>query len=394
MVNRTNKVRVPWFQPLSVVRGALRVFDGTPKTLVDDLTKQLHAQRGTPKKQVDWTNPDEWIEERLAGDEAKLARRLWSESEHVVNPRWLAGPTALIRIYELAKVDSTGVYRSTELGRAFTAEEPDAVRRIDEGEGMIRILSILSTTPKAQTRELLPEWGRYLRENSPFQADSSIRDALQRRLADLKDRGMIARTGNTYSITQAGADCLASGPDPDPAQAALRAIQTYNDDQREALRERLQTMNPYKFEQLVGDLLAAMGYEEVVVTKQSGDKGVDVVATVQFGITTITEVVQVKRHQGNISRHVIDQLRGALPYHEAIRGTIITTGSFSQGCKEAALFIGAAPIGLIDGDRLLDLLIEHKIGMRERPATLYEIDESAFEEPTESEDQEVKDADT
>ena len=38
-----------------------------------------------------------------------------------------------------------------------------------------------------------------------------------------------------------------------------------------------------------------MGYEDVTVTQQSGNKGVDVVATVQFGITTVTEVVQVKR---------------------------------------------------------------------------------------------------
>lgn len=53
-------------------------------------------------------------------------------------------------------------------------------------------------------------------------------------------------------------------------------------------------MNPYKFEQLVGQLLEAMGYEQVEVTKASGDKGVDVIGQVQVGITTITEVVQVK----------------------------------------------------------------------------------------------------
>jgi len=38
-----------------------------------------------------------------------------------------------------------------------------------------------------------------------------------------------------------------------------------------------------------------MGCEEVAGTKQSEDKGVDVVTTVQFAITTVTEVVQVKR---------------------------------------------------------------------------------------------------
>ena len=100
--------------------------------------------------------------------------------------------------------------------------------------------------------------------------------------------------------------------------------------------------------------------------------------TVQFGITTITEVVQVKRHQGSIGRPILDQLRGALPYHEALRGTIITLGVFSKGCKEAALFPGAAPIGLIDGRKLLELLVEHHIGIAERPATLYEVNEDYF----------------
>ncbi len=134
-------------------------------------------------------------------------------------------------------------------------------------------------------------------------------------------------------------------------------------------------MSPYQFEHLVRDLLESMGYEDVKVTKEAGDKGVDVLGTVQFGITTITEVVQVKRHKGNIGRPVLDQLRGSLPYHKAIRGTLITLGNFSKGCKEAALFPGAAPITLINGDKLLDLLIEHQIGIRKRPAQLYELDE-------------------
>jgi restriction system protein len=82
---------------------------------------------------------------------------------------------------------------------------------------------------------------------------------------------------------------------------------------------------------------------------------------------------------------VLDQLRGALPYHKAIRGTLITLGSFSKGCTEAALFPGAAPIGLIDGDKLLEVLVEHEIGIQKRPATFYELDEGCFEAPTEGE---------
>ena len=142
----------------------------------------------------------------------------------------------------------------------------------------------------------------------------------------------------------------------------------------------------YHFEHLIGDLMEAMGYEDVIVTKQSGDKGVDVVATVQFGITTVREVVQVKRHsKASIPRQTIDQLRGSLPYHQAIRGTLITLGKISKGATEAALFPGAAPITLIDGERLLDLLIEHGIGIKKRLVELWEVDAAALEKEIEAE---------
>ncbi len=378
------KVRVPWFQPLSVVRGALKVYDGVAKNLIDTMNKTLNAQSGTVKNQMDWTDPDAWIDERLTGDLAALAWRFWKESGHVVNPRWVDGPNFLIRVYKLSSVDEHGLCRLTDLGRAFLAEDPEAVRHIDEGEGMLTILSILSAKSKSKLSGMLDEWTEYVRANSGFRAESLVYDSLRRRLADLKDRKLIARDGHTYSITQAGLDYLGGGPRPDPKQAALRAVKAFNDGQRDILRERLAAMDPTRFEELVGELLSAMGYEDVQVTKEAGDKGVDVVATVQFGITTVTEVVQVKRYQGNINRQILDQLRGALPYHNALRGTIITTGGFSGGCKDAALYPGAAPIGLIDGEHLLDLLFEHRIGIQEWPARLYEVDEPFFEQTGES----------
>jgi restriction system protein len=204
---------------------------------------------------------------------------------------------------------------------------------------------------------------------------------------NLIERGFVDREGNLYIINQKGVDYAAPFGDSKDGRRreVLGAIKAHNDDQREALREQLGAMHPYRFEQLIRELLEAMGYDDVAVTKQSGDKGVDVVATVQFGITTVTEVVQVKRHQGSIGRPVLDQLRGALPYHKAIRGTLITLGNFSKGCTEAALFPGAAPIGLINGEKLLELLIEHEIGIQKRLATLYELDSSYFEAPSEDE---------
>lgn len=114
------------------------------------------------------------------------------------------------------------------------------------------------------------------------------------------------------------------------------------------------------------------------------------VAKIQFGITTITEVVQVKRTpNSSIGRPILDQLRGSLPYHHAIRGTLITLGTVSKGAKDAAIFPGAAPITLIDGEKLLDMLIEHKVGIKKREVSMFEVDVAYFDRKIQAKSGEV-----
>jgi restriction system protein len=42
--------------------------------------------------------------------------------------------------------------------------------------------------------------------------------------------------------------------------------------------------------------------------------------------------------------------------------------------------MGAAPITLINGDTLIDLLIQHEIGVKKKTLDYYELDESALQE--------------
>jgi restriction system protein len=112
---------------------------------------------------------------------------------------------------------------------------------------------------------------------------------------------------------------------------------------------------------------------------------VDVVSDIELGISSVREVVQVKRHRGNINRKVLDELRGSLHRFNAVRGTIITTGGFSGGTKQAAFERGAAPITLIDGDKLVDLLIEYNIGITKRSVDYIEFDGSKLEQFEEQE---------
>ena len=137
-------------------------------------------------------------------------------------------------------------------------------------------------------------------------------------------------------------------------------------------------MDPFAFEHLIKRLLEEMHYQDVNVTKRSGDGGVDVVGEIEVGITSIREVVQVKRHRGTIPRKDLDALRGSLYRFNAVRGTIVTTSRFAKGTQKAALEPGTAPITLIDGGKLIDLLIEHGIGVRKRTVELLELDAAAL----------------
>ena len=379
MATSNRKVHTPLFPRYSDVRHLLRIFAGTPKQAVTRLIRDVHDQTGTPQAPLDWSDPESWIAERLSGTSAELARWVWTESGMHVNPRHVYGTYLFINTFKLLEPDGAGVYRVTPRGTAFSNGDRDVVREIDDAEGIGQLLSLLATKGRCMRADLLPEWEAFLRVYSNFGTAATTKDTLRRRLVNLVERGYVDRGGNTYLITPRGLEYAAefsglSGR-TDPRAELIRAVNSYNEAQVERLRDYLSSMPPIEFEHLVRDLLEAMGYEDVSVTRQSGDKGVDVVATVQFGITTITEVVQVKRLKGALGRPVLDQLRGALPYYKALRGTIITLGTFSKGCKEVAVYPGAAPITLIDGSKLMELLVKHEVGIQKRQISLVEFDE-------------------
>ena len=377
-------VRTPLFPSYSDVRLLMQVLAGTTKRKV--LLEFLNAiwdQTGTPQNPVDWSNPDEWIPQRLQGANQELGLRIWGKSGKKLNPRHVYGAYLFLNTFELLQTDPLDTYQLTEKGKLFLSGDADTLRHLDDAEGLPKLLAIVAAHSPAKRGDLLDEWSEFLLAHSKFKTASTFKDTLRRRMLNLVERGYIEREGNTYTITSKGIAYASSGGGvlgQLPQQQVLTAIKQHNDMQAAELRERLGKMNPYKFEGLIRDLLEAMDYEDVEVTKQSGDKGVDVVGHYQFGITQIKEVVQVKRHQGSISRPTLDQLRGALPYHQAIRGTIITLGKFAQGCKDAAIFPGAAPITLIDGDKLMELLLKHGVGVKKRQATLIEVDESIFDD--------------
>lgn len=102
------KFRTPFFPVYSTVRRLMKITDGVMKADLIGMMNAIFEQTGTPKNPVDWSEPDTWIKERLKGDHAVLARRIWEESSGSINPRHIYRHYLFISGYSLLVPDQTG----------------------------------------------------------------------------------------------------------------------------------------------------------------------------------------------------------------------------------------------------------------------------------------------
>lgn len=377
-------VKTPLFPDYDKTVAFLKVLEGKPVESYRSLWATIWSLTGTPQNPVDWQNPDEWIEERLNGEDRQLAMLIWKDTNGLVNPRHTQGSVFLINNYDLVDVESD-VFKFTARTKEFVKSEDNPVaREIDQSEGCIFLLDAVSLHKSGKRSTFLDAWKEYLESNSNYRQISVIQDSMRRRLRNMTKRGYVSREGNTYSITSKGTaylDSFAKNANLEvKAEIKLsRDVEKFNAEQKEKLKRFLDEIDPYLFEHVIRELLSAMDYEEVAVTSPSNDKGVDVTGISQHGITTVKEVIQVKRNRNNIGRPILDGLRGSLHRFDAFQGTIITTSDFAKGAKEAAFEKGAAPITLINGDKLIDLLIKYGIGIETKTYKTHQFNPGYFE---------------
>lgn len=180
-----------------------------------------------------------------------------------------------------------------------------------------------------------------------------------------------------------------------PIEASVASEQTPTDQIEEAHQKLVQTlasdildqmskMDPYRFEQLVVDLLFAMGYggsraEAALVTQKSNDEGIDgVINEDRLGLDVI--YVQAKRWQSNVGRKEIQNFVGALAGKHANKGVFITTSGFLQNAVEYAKSVQHKVV-LMDGQRLAELMIEYNVGVSiVRNIAIKRVDSDYFEE--------------
>ncbi|MBE0418184.1 MAG: restriction endonuclease [Coriobacteriia bacterium] len=151
-------------------------------------------------------------------------------------------------------------------------------------------------------------------------------------------------------------------------------VERHNAEVKKRLLKSLQAMPPDDFEALVEQLLIAIGFEGTEVTAFTKDKGIDVRGTLVVGdVIRIKMAVQVKRwkHKNNVPSEEVQKVRGSLGTHE--HGLIVTTSGFSKGAVTEAVRPDATPVALMDGEQLVELLVEHGIGVQAVETNMLEL---------------------
>ena len=181
-----------------------------------------------------------------------------------------------------------------------------------------------------------------------------------------------------------------------PANDPLDAKSITADDQIEAaakhinsaleveLLARVRTCDPTVFEQIVVDLLIAMGFgggdpEMGNRIGRSGDGGIDgVIQEDALGLDAV--YVQAKRYKdGNSigSPHLFSFI-GSLVGQRATKGVFVTTSSFTKDAREYVKTVQHRVV-LIDGEELAKLLVRHGVCVQiDRTFVVKKLDEDYF----------------
>lgn len=123
---------------------------------------------------------------------------------------------------------------------------------------------------------------------------------------------------------------------------------------------RILELDATEFEVLITHILSALGFEGSEHKGKVGDGGVDATGELNIsGIAKMKIFVQAKRYKlgARINANTVKALRQNIPSNG--QGAFITTADYQDGAKKIANEPGFPRIGLINGNQLVDILVEH-----------------------------------
>ena len=239
--------------------------------------------------------------------------------------------------------------------------------------------------------------GRLIEKVAPktYRATDRGREFLQKHPVGITDKDLQkldgwleawkpSRSKSSTSDTSASSIAASSAT---PLEAIDAAVQTLHADVRGRLLDAILKQTPEFFERLVLDVLVKMGYGGSLENAaqhmgRSGDEGIDGrINQDSLGLDQI--LVQAKRYkpENTIDRKTIQAFIGSLAGQGVSKGIFITTSSYADTAREFVQRGTPTKIVLIDGNDLLDLMLQHRVGVRvERSISVLDIDHNYFED--------------
>ncbi|MBQ8597180.1 MAG: restriction endonuclease [Lachnospiraceae bacterium] len=115
----------------------------------------------------------------------------------------------------------------------------------------------------------------------------------------------------------------------------------------------LEEMEGHEFEYFCAELLERRGFEEVEVTRGSGDYGIDILAEKEG----VTYAIQCKRYTAPVGVKAIQEAYAGRDYYDRMVGAVMTNQYFTTPAVEAAKKL---KILLWDGGYLEEMLDEEE----------------------------------
>ena len=172
-----------------------------------------------------------------------------------------------------------------------------------------------------------------------------------------------------------------------PAEAIDSALAEIEDALAEEVLAAVRSVTDRRFEQLIVDLLRAMGYgggasDMYRVGRGSGDGGIDgVIYEDALGLDAVYIQAKLYRDPANrVGRPALQAFVGSLTGEGASKGVFVTTSGFSREAQDYLQRVQQR-IVLIDGPQLARLMIRHDVGVRtERTIRVKALDAGYFGE--------------
>ena len=124
--------------------------------------------------------------------------------------------------------------------------------------------------------------------------------------------------------------------------------------------ESMRDLSPRQFEEFVAELLHELDFEDIVLTPQSRDGGKDVIASKRVNGIPLSFYFECKKyaHDNKVQLATLRALLGTMAHEstQVNKGVLVTTSTFTAGCKK--LILSDARLDGKDFDGLLGWIAE------------------------------------